>query len=319
MPDTAGHVSPIRFVVQGVGDLERTIRFYADVFDFTVKGRASIDASEAGVASAWRLKPGMTAEIAVVGPANPAAPLLRLVQVSEPGERIWRDYQRKQDLGHFAVNYRVPELKAGFQRLVDGGAEIRTNPMYWDLEEGMSAWESQVIDPDGTLLDVFEMVGDRVPGLFGPIDEACSGVQTMAIHTNDGDRAKAFYTGLGFTELYDHLYGGLEDLIHLPKGSKLRNVNLWQPDVSRIGRIEVAQYVGLPGETNRHRATPPNLGPLAISFESQNLEATRALVASLGGDEFAAPVEADLAPVGHVTLFAAYGLDGEALEFFQRV
>lgn len=318
MSDTAaGKVSPIRYVTQGVADLDRTVQFYADAFDFTIKGLGTVPA-DTPLAAAWRLAPGMSASYVVTGPRNPAAPLLRLLQVSEPGERIWGTYERRQDSGHFAVNYRVPVLESGYRRLLDAGAEVRTTPMFWELEEGMSAWESQVIDPDGTLLDVFEMQGERVPELFGPIDEACSGVQTMAIHTNDGDRAKAFYTALGFEELYDHVYPGLEDLIHLPKGSKLRNVNLWQPGQSRIGRIEVAQYVGFPGESNRDRAAPPNTGPISIAFETADLAATRTLLAELGVEEIGGPVEANIPPVGQVMLVTAFGPDGEMLEFFQR-
>lgn len=318
MSETAGTVSCVRYVTQGVVDLDRTVQFYADAFDFTVKGEGDV-AADGELAKAWRLTPGISARFRIVGPKNPAAPLLRLVQVSEPGERIWGTYERRQDSGHFAVNYRVPELKGGYQRLLDAGAEVRTTPMFWELEEGMSAWESQVIDPDGTLLDVFEMQGERVPELFGPIEEACSGVQTMAIHTNDGDRAKAFYTALGFEQLYDHVYPGLEDLIHLPKGSKLRNVNLWQPEESRIGRIEIAQYVGFPGESNRDRAAHPNTGPVSISFETRDLAATRRLIGEIGATEIGGPVAMALPPVGDVLLVTAYGPDGEVLEFFQRV
>lgn len=310
-------ISPIRLVSQGVVDLERTVAFYGAAFAFVDKGRGVIDAGDMDLARAWRLPPGLTGRFAIVGPASTDGPMLRLIEFARPGQPIWGNYETKQDQGLFAVNYRIPEIRASWERLMAAGARARSTPMHWTILDGIGAWESQVIDPDGTLLDVFEMTGEKTPEIFGGMAALCEGVETVALHSNDADRCKAFYMGLGYGEFYDHEFAGLENLIHLPAGTKLRNVNLWKRELSRMGRVEIASYVGFPGASNRERAVPPNTGPLAICFETDDVDAALALACDLGGEFVGGPATMALPVFGPVRLGTVYGPDGEMVEFFQ--
>jgi catechol 2,3-dioxygenase-like lactoylglutathione lyase family enzyme len=311
-------ISPVRAVAQGVADLDRTVAFYERAFGFAVHGQGSFSASYPALAAAWQMPPGLHGEFAVVGPNDPIAPVLRLMAFDRPGERIWGNYESKQDLGPFAVNYRIPEIKAGWDRMIEAGATPRSKPMFWTILDGVSAWESQAIDPDGILMDVFELQGERTSEIFGPCEAPCSGVQTVALHSSDADRAKAFYMGLGYDEFYDRVFSGLEDLIHLPKGAKLRNVNLMMPDITPMGRIEIAQYIGHPGAPTRDKAVPPNLGVLAISFEVRDLNAACDAAINRGAVRCGGPAEIDFPPFGKVRLSTLFGPDGELLEFFAR-
>lgn len=312
-------ISELRSVTQSVHDLEKTIAFYKGAFEFETKGSGQLSISDDELKVAWRVSADTCVDYAIIGPRDDSAPVLRLLKFPEFGEKIWGDYEAFQDLGPFAVNYRIPDIKTGWKKMADHGGTPRTQPMSWDILNGVSAHESQVIDPDGVLLDVFEMYGDRVDETLGTLDSACSGVQTVAIHTADADKAKTFYLGLGYSEFYDRIFDNLEDLIHLPKSTKLRNINLMKPEITRLGRIEIAQYIGFPGNQTREKAVPPNRGVLALTFETDDLSAACDLVTDLGGTAIGGPVGVSFEPYGPVRLATFFGPDGEVLEFMQRL
>ena len=98
----------------------------------------------------------------------------------------------------------------------------------------------------------------------------------------------------------------------------LRDVNLYKPECSGIGRIEIVQYEGLPGNPVGPLARPPRRGILSISFECEDLESAAAIVREHGGSVAGAPVEVDLPAVGAVRAMSATGPDGEVLEFYER-
>lgn len=311
-------ISPIRAVVQCVTDLDRAVAFYRNAFGFGVRGRGPLSTDPA-LRAAWQIPQGLTGAYVAVGPNNPQAPVLRLTAFSRGGERIWGNYESFQDLGLFAVNYRVPNIMRGWEAMLAAGAKPRSKPMFWNILDGVSAWESQAIDPDGVLMDVFEMQGSRTGAIFGDCEAPCSGVQTVALHTKDADRSKRFYMGLGYDQFYDRVFSDLEDLLHLPKGAKLRNVNLMMPDVTPLGRIEIAQYIGYPGKQTRGKAVPPNTGVLAVSFQTSDLGSAHARALELGATPIGTPAKATLAPFGEVELATVFGPDGEVVELFQCI
>jgi catechol 2,3-dioxygenase-like lactoylglutathione lyase family enzyme len=172
-------------------------------------------------------------------------------------------------------------------------------------------------DPDGVILDVFELVTSP-DSLLADYDGKCSGLQTVALHASDARVTARFYAALGFRPWYDKLLENMEDFFHLPKGTALHNINLVMPDAT-IGRIEVAQYVGWEGESLRHRAVPPNIGILSISLETDDLDATDALLTTIGAERCSDSVEVSLEPFGSARASSWFGPDGELLELYQRL
>ena len=309
-------ISEIRIVTLGVQDINRSVKFYNDAFQFVEKGRGTIDTKELG--KAWRIPAGLKGTCAVIGPQGIDAGVLRLVQFDKPGERIWGDYSRKQDLGHYAVNFRAKDIKKLWPQLLKLGAIEKSPPTFWTINEQLSAWDSMCFDPDGVLLDIFQVEGNAKEAL-GEQRVEVSEVQTMAIHVSDALRSKAFYEGLEFSILYEKVVENMESFFGLPQGTKLHNVNLMKHGTSPNGRIELAQYVGYPGKPVGDRAVPPNLGVLSISFETDNLDETGRLVKKLGAQEISVPVIVLMPPFGKVKLATYFGLDKEVLEFYQRL
>jgi len=305
--------SEIATVTQSVRDLARTRHFYASVFGYVPMASGPVPPE---AAAAWKAPAGCRAEYVVLGRPRSRRGLLRLVAFDRPGEPIWGTYERPQDYGHYATNYRVPSVHATWEKLVAAGVKPKSPPTHWHVDETMAAWDSQCWDLDGTLLDVYQMEGrpDLFPDLGG---DAAGEIETMAIHVESADRSRRFYEAIGYTLLFDKTIDDLGAFFHLPQGVALRDVNLYKPDRSPIGRIELVELVGHPGRPVRERAVPPNHGILSLSFVAGDLGAVREAVAR-GGGEATTPDYRTAAPVfGPARAFNAVGPDGEALEFIQ--
>lgn len=308
-------ISEVRFVTVGVPDLERAQRFYQQVFDYVTHATATVTGP--AYETLWQMPAGLTGEVAVLGPAGATSGLLRLVAFDRPGEPYWGDYSRAQDYGHYALNIRVPEIRAAISRIKDNGGRSRSEPTHWRVTPELAAWDSLSYDPDGVILDVFQLE-TAAGSLLDDYDGRCSALQTVAIHTSDARRSARFYAALGFRPWYDKLLERMEDFFKLPAGTALHNINMIMPDNPSTGRIEIAQYVGFPGSSQRDRAVPPNHGLLAASLETDDLGETEKLLDSIGTEPIGERVEVDLPGVGPAYARSYFGPDDEVLEFYQR-
>lgn len=308
-------VSELQVTTVSVSDLPRSVAFYGEVFGY-VAGEVAQFAG-ASIERAWQAPPGTHGQCAVVGPPGAQTGLLRLVQFDATGEKIWGEYARRQDYGPFALNIRVIDLRATLDRLRRAGGRLRSGPNRWSPSPDLDAWDSLSYDPDGVLLDVFQInAGPGSP--LARFDQECSEIQTLAMHVSDAPRAAAFYRALGYVELYDKHIVGMESFFDLPAGTELRNINLYVPTEPACGRVELAQYVGWPGRQQRDRAVPPNIGILSASLETDDLGSAVAALEALGAEPVCPPVELDLPPYGNAVVAPYFDLDGDVLEFFER-
>lgn len=308
-------VSELRVATVAVCDLERSAAFYADVFGYVAGPEATLGGPE--IERAWRMPPGLTGRTVVLGPRGATTGLVRLVSFDAPGERIWGDYSRAQDYGHYALNIRVDNVRATVRRLREAGGRAKSEPTRWTVTPDLAAWDSLSYDPDGVVLDVFELEARAGSSLAGH-DGAPSELQTVAMHVSDAQAAKDFYGALGFEPMYDKVIEGMESFFRLPPGTSLHNINMYMPGGTMNGRVEIAQYVGFPGRVQSDHAVPPNIGLLSVSLETGDLAATADLLAAHGAVPACDPVELDLPPYGPAAVQTFLGRDGELLEFYGR-
>ena len=307
-------ISEIKIATVAVNDLARSRRFYEDTFGYVCRGEGVANGSP--YESLWALPEGMTGTTAVVGPADAKSGLIRLVEFDQPGKLIWGDYTNPQNYGHYALNIRVPEIEPAVARLRANGGRAKSDPSYWKVSEELSAWDSLSYDPDGVVVDVFQL--EVAEGsLLANYDDRCSALQTVAMHVSDARRSARFYAALGFRPMYDKLVENMESFFKLPPGTGLHNINLHMPGDSPIGRIEIAQYVGWPGHPLRDIAKPPNLGILSLSLQTNDIGATQLLLQSIGAEPRGDLVTVEFPVFGEAQTRAYYGPDGECLEFFQ--
>lgn len=308
-------ISELQVTTVAVSDLDRALDFYRNAFEYQASDVVELGGS--ALEQAWQMPPDMHVRCAVTGPKGAHTGLLRIVSFDRPGEQIWGDYSQRQNLGHYALNIRVADIKAALSRIAEYGGKPHSGPNQWSPSPEIAAWDSLSYDPDGVLLDVFQI--DATPGSpLADFDGGSSEIQTVAIHISDARRSAAFYRELGYVELYDKMVEGMEDFFGLPTGTALHNINLYVPAEPACGRVELAQYVGFPGQQQRERAVPPNLGILSASLETDDLAATSARLLKLGAEPVCPPVQLDLPPFGSAVVQPWFGLDGEVLELFQR-
>jgi catechol 2,3-dioxygenase-like lactoylglutathione lyase family enzyme len=308
-------ITEIRVATLGVRDLQRSRRFFQTAFDYVEHASGKAAGPEFG--QLWLMPEGISGDALVMGPAGANSGLVRLVQFDRPGELYWGDYSAMQNYGHYALNFRIPEIRAAMSAIRDNGGRAKSEPTHWTVTPQLSAWDSLSYDPDGIILDVFQLE-PAAGSILSNYDGRPSALQTVAIHSSDARRSAMFYAALGFRPLYDKLLVDMEDFFQLPKGTSLHNINMMKPEAPEVGRMEIAQYVGWPGQDQRDRAVPPALGILSVSLETDDLAATEALLHSIGAEPAGDRVTVELPGLGTVAARAYFGPDGELLEFYQR-
>lgn len=308
-------ITEIRIATLGVRDLAASRRFYEVVFDYVVQASGTV--SGPAFQQLWQLPEGGSGEVLVMGPESATSGLVRLVEFDRPGELYWGSYAAMQDYGHYALNMRVPEIRAAMAAIRGNGGKAKSEPTHWTVMPTLSAWDSLSYDVDDIILDVFQL--EPAPGsVLSDYDGRPSSLQTVAIHSSDARRSASFYAALGFRPLYDKILENMESFFQLPPGTNLHNINMMMPSAPEVGRLEIAQYVGWPGSSQRARAVPPALGILSISLETDDLEATDALLHSIGGEPVGDRVEVEIPGLGAVVARSYFGPDDEAIEVFQR-
>ena len=309
--------SEVRLGTISVADVARSERFYQDAFGYVGKGGGILRAEDddGRVGEAWMMPAGMAVRFSVVGPATCESCLLRIVEFDSPGELIWGDVPAGKVIGLYALNIRVPEIHTGWERIVAAGGTVKSPPTHWDLSDG-SAWDSQIYDPDGVLIDAWSVEGE-IADRLGPALEPASELQTMALHVYDAIRSKQFYLAFGYDVLYDQEVRGLEEFFGVPGGVVMHNVNLIM-NHTPVGGMEMSQYLGYPGIEVKERAVPPNHGIFSVSFEVDDLAAASGQVVSLGAELIGGPVVLDTPPFGPMAASTFLGPDGEMIELFER-
>ncbi len=310
-------ISELKVVTIGVSNLDRSISFYREAFRYDVLGTGVLEGGPQDTFNGtWSENRNLSANFAVIGVPTIASGLMRLVEFGSDAEQIWGGYERPGDHGLYAINYRVPDLAAAWPRIVDAGTLARSEPHFWKVSDALSVHDCMCFDPDGTLLDVFEIVATG-PTIHKDLTLPASEVQNVVVHSANADVCRDFYCGTGFTVNQDKTLEGLEEFLKLPKGTALRNLNLAMNRLTPNGRIEISEYVGIEGR--RVNAAPSALGILSISFQCDDFEAGCARFASLGAGPVGDPYATLLPPFGKVRARLFEGPDGERLELFSQI
>ena len=307
--------SEIKLVTLGVRDLDRSIAFFADGLGYEEIARTTLD--HEGVCEAWRVPQGIAGRFAIMGVPGVESGMLRLMEWTPSGDHVWSVPARFQDLGSYAVNVRVKDVQAAWDNLARSGARDKTRPTYWEAEQNFAAWDAQAYDPDGTVLNVFQVMGDLERSL-GPFlhDRDTTEVHSLTIHCSDARRSESFYAGLGFEALYDRVIDGTWTHLGLPQGTRLHNINLIMPGHRAGGRIELAQYIGLPGRSLKPRTTPPARGPLMVSLKVANLDLASVRMKNLGAKRLGSARYAS-PPFGDIKSATFFGPDEEIIELIE--
>lgn len=307
--------SEIKLVTLGVRDLDRSIAFFADAFSFEEISRTRVD--HEAVSEAWRIPHGIGARFAVMGIPGIDSGMVRLVEWVPVGEHVWDVPARFQDLGPYGINFRVKDVAAAWDTICRAGAREKSKPTYWEGEQNFASWDAQSYDPDGTVLSVFQVMGEieSALGTFAP-GYASTEIHSLTLHCSDARRSESFYASLGFESLYDRVIDNLWNFLELPQGTKLHNINLIMRGDRAGGRVELAHYIDWPGRPLKPRTAPPARGPLMMSMKVDNLDLASARMKNLGAKKIGS-CRYPSPPFGDVTAATFFGPDDEVIEIFE--
>lgn len=307
-------ISEIRISTIGVGDLTASANFYQSVFDYVIHGEGNIDTR--ATTELWGGAEELRGKQMILGPEGATSGFVRLVKFDTPGELYWGNYANKEDYGHYAMNIRVPKLHDILEKIPAHGGKLRSGPTQWTVMDNLSAWDSMSYDPNGILLDVFELdAGPSNP--LSVFDGRPSPLQTIALHSSNARRSALFYAALGMHPLYDKKLSGMEEFFDLPEGTDLLNINMMNPNAPTLGRVEIAEYIDFPGRSQRETAVAGALGILSIAMETRSLDAVEALLSAVGAEPAGERVALHDPMLGTITARAYFGPDDERLEFYQ--
>lgn len=303
--------SAVRSVTLGVTDLERSVAFYCGVFDYVVLASGDLD----GSAWADECSISRSGRYVVVGPEGADTGLVQLVSWEGVRTRIW-PFGERQHLGHYAVNLRVEDIEVVRDRLQASSERVVSTPQHWSITPEISVWDSLSTDPDGTVLDVFEVTRDdtgATPPWTGP-----QPVQTLAVHLPDVDAGRELYAALGYQVWFDKTIEQMADFFHLPEGGVLRDVNMFAPGSPDSGRLELVEYVDVPGERQDSRARPGGVGIVCATLLVPDVDAAAEVVRDRGGRVLGPAVEIDVPLLGRRRVRVVRGTGGEAIELVEQ-
>ncbi len=112
--------------------------------------------------------------------------------------------------------------------------------------------------------------------------------------------------------MIEHLW----TFLGLPQGTKLHNINLIMPGDRPNGRVELVEYVGLPGRSLKARTAPPGRGPLMMSMQVTNLDPASDRLKGLGAKPIGT-ARYDSPPFGTVSAATFFGPSDEVIEIFE--
>ena len=307
--------------VISVHDLDRSAAFFTAIGGYETRWRGELSRS---AVAAWGLPAAARGEALLLGPADYAAGLVRLVRFDDAGRREpMRPGSRAWDTGcYFSLMVRMKGMQSIYDDAIRLGWWTETPITY--LEFGASRLNVVIFrGPDGIQVQGYERLSPALPAAIPPF-ERVTGPFNMMQMVRDRDAAYAFFVDvLGF----DTFYLGKPYTAPTPTPTPIGiPVNLTTtvpyragivyPRPGEFGRMEMIEIMGLDGKDYADRCVAPNLGILAVRFPVDDVGAARELIRSRGWA--ASDVRrAAIAPYGTLRLFDVRTPDGALVQFYR--
>ncbi len=315
-------VSEIKSATVSCVNLDDSLSFWRDVMEFEVAWRGTMEGE--GVERAWSLPPGTKAEVAMLRYEGVETGQVRLVEFSPKGSEFVRttaDDPWAVGVGALDVNVRDP--KATFRKLHDAGYRSQHDePVFYNIG-GLEQSEVVFRGPDkvnillvGAMNYGPEMVREGIMGSFSPLTVVSQFVADM-------DECIRFYGGgLGLECAFDVWTDDdsrpqINKMVGIPEHADMRLAVYQVADVPD-GKHLLLDTRGIDAKEIYQRMSPPNLGIVCVSHETDDLDGLRARLPEFGGVIVSEPTELDFGDGGRTRSFLVRAPRGLLLEFYER-
>lgn len=309
--------------VVSVSDLDESARFFTEIGSYEVKWRGRLRDSEL---AAFGLSGSAGGEALLLGPEDAETGLVRLVQFANAGRREpMRPGARAWDTGcYFSLMLRAKDLASVYDDAIAMGWWTETPITY--LEFGASKLNVVIFrGPGGLQVQAYERLSPPLPDAVGPFERLTRPFNVMQM-VRSRDAAYGFFTDvLGF----DTFYAGEPYVASAPEYMPLGipynlttsigyAAGIVYPQPGEFGRMEMIEIMGLDGRDYSDRCHAPNLGILAIRFETDSLEALSARLDARGYSPAGAAAPMRLPPYGRFDVLNVTTPDGALIQFLER-
>ncbi len=305
-----------------VSDIPRTAQFFLEIGGYERVAEGPIGAAEL---SAYGLPPGAAGQALVLRAPNSVGGLVRLVQFENAGKQEpMRPGSRAWDTGcYWSLMVRANDMESIYSEAVRMG--WWTHTPITDLEFGGSVLKVVVFQgPDGLQIQAYERISPPLEG-FTPFSRISQPFNIMQM-TADREAARQFSEDvLGF----DRFWFGPPYVDEKPTDMPLgipRNLTteipykagIFYPVPSEFGRMEYIEIKGLEGRDYSDRCHAPNLGWLSVTYEVDDVQAAKDMIAARGGAITIDAYADERVGLGEISVFGVKSPDGAVVEFVAK-
>ena len=302
--------------VTSVRDLGRWTEALDHLAGWSVVHRGDVDKS---LLAAWQLPEAVDASEAVLICPQDATRWLRLVSFkSISQQQIRSSGQAWETGGIFSILAYSADTQAAFERAQELGWSAHNDPVLMEFGE-RELLNVVLRGPDGCNFGLYEPLkpAPEQPAAFPKLGAPFNGQQMV----RDVAQAQDFYANiLGWQSWYAgeltlacNNFGIPSNLV----GVHPKRVAILHAREQCYGQTELVEWTGFEGRDFSSRATPPNLGHLALRWPVDDLQPYIDRCRELGVNLFVEPTRCDLAPCGEVLLCTVRTPDGVMIELVQ--
>jgi len=320
-------VSAMRLATVGVSNMKQALSLFRDIMQLKVERTGPVPQS---LLTAWKVAPGVKAQMAILSCKGYALGQLRLVEFTPtPTQKVRLDFgainaDSGTDVGPKAIDFYVADpIMPSVRKIEKAGYKFRSPPVKHQIADTISE-ECLFSGPDG--VPVLIMVGHRhYPTSLraGSPDGPFSEIPTISIVAGDLTRTRAFYSGvLGLKAVTDaetpEAYRSLvNNLTGTPQGTRIHFL-LYADPPEASGKILCVHFFNRTGKRLTGRMKPGHLGFSLLTHDAKNLDELHQKLRVFGAEIVTPPtlITEDGKPY---KMMLAKGPNEEMFEFTQGV
>ncbi len=300
-------------ILIGVRDLSESVEFYRDILQMSLVADYLLDSKT--IEQLWNL-PQETTGRAVCLKNDEQTTLLELIEFKPHSGKFIRTGANIWDYGLFTIAFRAKDVDAAYDRLKQKGYQFICPPItYTPNWVPVTVKEAIMVGPNETPIALIERLTEPKPAIKGDFSIMLDSSQFV----EDLEEVTKFYVDiLGLNKVFDQILpqGMIDDILNLPSGTESRMAFITQPG-SNTPALEFIQC-SVKGKYLSDVAKPPNLGLLAIAFETDDLSALMETFQNHRIKILSEPVEISTCSERQVRAIAVEGPNRVNLQFFEQ-
>lgn len=293
--------SPLDTVVLSVGDMERSLKFYAEELGLVTTGEQRITDSD--FLRHWHLPDDTPLTCAFLHAGADPVGRIALFEIGLEGKRQIRPAACRRATGLFNLNFYTKDIERDHAHFSKLGYPFWSRPVQHDFGSDVGTPIEVVFDgPDGIAINLVQLetpdpdtlIGEmrRFVKSYGRTPTGYTPVVTSAHTVTSMEKAVTFYeVVLGMHVAIDNVLESPDSNRFLGLAEDARTHVVFVQGAHMFGKVALSQPLNYECEDLTQHARAPNVGYLAQSFRVTNLRSVMRNCEALGVRSYSPPVE----------------------------